>query len=225
MPASGLVSTVRRIPSVLATILAGYAVAAVVLGLVPVNTRFVSPAGGVEIFLVTNGVHAGIALPLSETASISPGLPEPPGGTTPGNDFVVVGWGDGRVYPATGTLRDLTLANGVTAMLGLNPAVLHVEYVPRPQPSTRIRSTRVTPAGFQRLLAHVAGSFKRDAAGQPLLMSGVSHGRNDAFYLANGRYQPLYTCNEWVRRGLAAAGVRTARWSPFDIALFHQFPR
>jgi hypothetical protein len=30
----------------------------------------------------------------------------------------------------------------------------------------------------------------------------------------------VLTSNEWVRRGLAQAGVRTARWAPFDRALF-----
>ncbi len=30
------------------------------------------------------------------------------------------------------------------------------------------------------------------------------------------------TSNEWVRRGLTVAGVRTPVWAPFDSALFFQ---
>jgi hypothetical protein len=35
-------------------------------------------------------------------------------------------------------------------------------------------------------------------------------------------YTFWFTCNEWVRRGLAEAGVRTAAWAPFDAAIFWQ---
>jgi hypothetical protein len=35
----------------------------------------------------------------------------------------------------------------------------------------------------------------------------------------------VLTSNEWVRRGLAKAGVRTARWAPFERALMWQAER
>ena len=44
----------------------------------------------------------------------------------------------------------------------------------------------------------------------------------DAFYEGTGRYTLWLTCNEWIGRALAGAGVRTAVRAPFDAALFWQ---
>jgi hypothetical protein len=50
----------------------------------------------------------------------------------------------------------------------------------------------------------------------------AGYGVTDAFYVGTGRYLPWITCNEWVRRLIARAGVRTAVWAPFEPALlFH----
>jgi hypothetical protein len=37
-------------------------------------------------------------------------------------------------------------------------------------------------------------------------------------------YTFWHTCNEWTRRALATAGVRTATWAPFDIAVMFHLP-
>ena len=37
----------------------------------------------------------------------------------------------------------------------------------------------------------------------------------DTFYEARGRYTMANTCNQWTSDTLAAAGVRTGRWTPF----------
>ncbi len=216
----------RRAAIAIAAGLVLYFAAAVVLGLLAVNRSFVPPSDGIEIFLVTNGIHAGLALP-ARVGSIDLAAALPTLNTTDKStsDYVMVGWGDARVYPATGTLADLTPLNAVTSLLGLNGAVMHAEYGRRPITSARARSTRISTAGYGRLVAHIASSFSRDSAGRFTPVGGARHGDPGSFYLAHGRYHPFYTCNEWVRRGLAVAGVRTAMWSPFDIALFHQFPR
>lgn len=60
--------------------------------------------------------------------------------------------------------------------------------------------------------------------GHPLIIAGAHYGANDAFFEARGHYSLFETCNEWTRRGLAAAGVRVPVWAPFDKALFYQLP-
>lgn len=210
-----------------------YFVCALVLGLVPVNRGFVAaPDGilgdGIEVFVVSNGVHAGFAVPLvSRVADLRPDLPLPPG-VGGGNDediYVMIGWGDQRFYTQTRTWNDLTLRNTVSALLGFNDTVLHVEHIARPRASEHDVSMRLSEAGYQRLLGHIGGFVRRDGQGRPIRLDGVSHGRQDAFYMALGRYTLIYTCNEWVRAGLAAAGVRTAAWSPLDWAIFHHLRR
>lgn len=203
-----------------------YAGIALVLGLLPVNRRFVPPADGIEIHLVTNGVHAGFAVPLvNGIADLRADFPLPPGVAEERDIFVMVGWGDRLVYTETPTWRDLKPLSAVTALLGLNSTVMHVEHIRRPAPSAQFVSTRIDENGYRRLIGHVRASLRRDAHGRAIRLAGISHGRKDAFYEALGRYTLIYTCNEWVREGLAIAGVRTAVWAPLDTALFWQLRR
>lgn len=111
------------------------------------------------------------------------------------------------------------------ALLGLNGAVMQILHVARPEPSARMLPVRVSDEGYRRLLAHVRSSLRRDAYGRAVPVPGATHGRGDTFYEAQGRYHPFFTCNEWVRSGLSAAGVRTAVWSPADVALFWHLRR
>ena len=216
-----------------AGLVALYFMFALVLGLVPVNRGYVAlpdaiPADGIEVFVVSNGVHAGFAVPLvSRVDDLRSDLPLPPGVGT-GNDqdiYVMIGWGDQRFYTQTRTWGDLTLRNTVSALLGFNDTVVHVEHIARPRASEHDVPVRLSEAQYKRLLGHIGRFLRRDQKGRLIRLEGVSHGRRDAFYMALGRYTLIYTCNEWVREGLAAAGVRTSAWSPLDWAIFHHLRR
>ena len=204
-----------------------YAGAAVVLGRIPVNSDFTPAANGIEIFLLTNGMHAALALPRdSHGLDLSRVLPIGSPRSPSQADYVLVGWGDRRIYPSTATLRELTLTKALTALLGLNGAVMNIEAITRPPLAEMSRSTRIAPEAYRRLVDHIAASLKRNAAGTPIALDATEHPSSpDArFFLANGRYQLFLTCNEWVRRALATAGVRTPSWSPLDGPLFLHFP-
>ena len=208
-----------------AGLLVSYALAALVLGLVPVNRGFVEPADGVEIFVFTNGVHAGFVLPLTSDGADLAALFPPP----PGNDgreiYVMVGWGDRRVYTETLTWSDVSVPSVVLALLGSNDTVVHVEHMAKPRASADFVPMRLGAEAYRRLIAHLRASLRSNGGGRPVLLPGVNHGRLDAFYRGTGRYTAIYTCNEWVRAGLAAAGVRTAVWAPLDWAIFHHLRR
>jgi ABC-type lipoprotein export system ATPase subunit len=64
----------------------------------------------------------------------------------------------------------------------------------------------------------------RDAGGAVRRIDAAGYFGTDAFYEAVPTYTFWFTCNEWTRRALAAAGVRTAWWAPFDIAVMHHLP-
>ncbi len=203
-----------------------YFASAVVLGMAPVNRNYSAPANGIEFYLTTNGLHAAFVLPLlSRAGNLDEDVPPPSGSADLRSIHVLIGWGDARIYPQTGTWADLTFKNAVSAILGLNGAVMQTLHVARPEPSPRMIRVSVDDEGYRRLLKHIRGSLRRDAYGRAVPIHGASHGRGDAFYQAHGRYHPFNTCNEWVRTGLAAAGVRTAAWSPSDISLFYHLKR
>jgi len=140
---------------------------------------------------------------------------------SPVMDWIAFGWGDRDFFIRTRTWRDLRPRTAASAVLGLGPAAMYVDYLARPQ-DYRVRRIDLAEAQYRRLVAALRAGFARDAAGRPLRIDDPGYFDTDAFYEGTGRYTAWLTCNEWIRRVLADAGVRTAAWAPFDAALFWQ---
>jgi uncharacterized protein (TIGR02117 family) len=194
-----------------------------VCGLVPVNADFRSDPKGFPIYLRTNGVHAELVLPTSaggvdwtgdHPASDMRALAAP-------LPWIAFGWGDAGFFASTPTWSDLRAGTALAALSGSGDGAMHVEYLAVPSAYAG-RELRLSPAQYLRLVEFVRASFARDAAGRPRRLAAPGYFDRDAFYAARPRYTFWYTSNEWVRRALAAAGVRTPLWAPFDVALFFQ---
>src|SRR4051812_31396851 len=73
-----------------------YAVAALVLGYLPVNRDFQPSPGGTEIFVCSNGVHTDFVLPIrTQDVDWSRRFPAPDFiGPVGGYDRVGIGWGN-----------------------------------------------------------------------------------------------------------------------------------
>jgi len=225
--------------------IAMYALCALCLGLVSVNTGYSPPAQGVTIYLRHNGIHTDLLLPAAtpqidwrrefRAADFAPPLQaahppfrlalaaEIPPDRNPVATFVAIGWGDRGFYFDTPTWADLTPPVAVMALSGVGDSVVHVEYLPTPAPGPRLRSLTLSPAAYARLVSHVQAAFARDAAGARIAYAGRGYTLHDTFYAARGHFSPLTTCNEWVRGALADAGVRVPMWAPLPYALFRQF--
>jgi len=202
---------------------AAYLLAALVLGAWPINRDFVAAAKGVTIYVRTNGVHAEIVVP-TRAEGIDWSVDHPPqhfrrlAAPLP---WIAFGWGDRDVYLNTPTWRELRLTTALVAVSGRGHGAMHVEYVDRPD-AYSARRVRVSAAQYGRLAVYLRASFRRDDAGRPIRIDAPGYFDTDAFYEAVPVYTFWFTCNEWVRRGLAEAGVRTAAWAPFDAAIFWQ---
>lgn len=199
-----------------------YLLVALILGLIPSNRHWHPAADGVVIWVTTNGVHAGIAMP-ARTDTIDWPAVFPRTDMRDGRgDVVTVGWGDRKFFLETPTWADLSASTAVNALLGLDGTVMHVEYgaVPAQGPSaTKIVLTR---DAYRQLVDHVLASVPRDGSGMARAIPGHHYTDDDAFYEAHGRYSLFVTCNQWTRSTLHAAGVRVPVWSPFDKAIFWQ---
>ncbi|HYM47456.1 MAG TPA: DUF2459 domain-containing protein, partial [Burkholderiaceae bacterium] len=99
----------------LIVISATYVTAAIALGAVPVNSRFVESADGIPIYLRTNGVHAELILPtraadvdwsVEHPAAHMRALAEP-------LEWVAFGWGDRGFFASTPTWADLKPATAL----------------------------------------------------------------------------------------------------------------
>jgi len=200
-----------------------YLSAALVLGALPVNRGFAESVDGVAIYVRTNGIHAEIVVP-TRAEGVDWSIDHPPQHVRKLDAplvWIAFGWGDRDVYLNTPTWRDLRLRTALVALSGLGRGAMHVEYVDHPE-AYESRRVRISAAQYRRLVAYLRGSFRRDADGRPLRIDAPGYFDTDAFYEAVPVYTLWFTCNEWVRRGLADAGVRTAAWAPFDTAIFWQ---
>ncbi len=194
---------------VLATVL--FLLSAWIGSSLPRNADWTEPDEGVEIMVGTNGVHTELVLPL-----VTPDKDWR--GTFPAKDIawpdapythVAVSWGEREVFLNTPTWRELKLSTAIGALVG-GESLIHVAHYIRPAPGPANRPLRLTRAQYARLIARI------EAALAPTTQRTRHNGyaEYDVFYTARGQYDWRNTCNQWTSNTLAAAGVRTGRWTP-----------
>ena len=199
----------------------GYFGAAFGLAHLPTNRDFQPDPDGVEIAVVSNGIHASLVLPM-QVLDVDWLETFPPEHFPIGRadaPMVMFGWGNRDFYLNTPTWDDFDLLTGVRAILGFGGSALHVTYVWGLGEGDRVARFRVSEQTYRQLADHIMETVAPDADGRAVPIAGYSYLGTDAFFEARGRYTLFATCNEWVRRGLAGAGIRTSVWSPFPAPL------
>ena len=217
----GLRTAVRRVGLCLA-IAAGLFVAAVIGTARPGDRSLWPPPAGspaTEVFVVSHGYHAGIVVPRRALAEQSSrrGLSALGYVATrfAGYDRVEIGWGDEGFYREVPTLKSLTVALALRALLRPgNPSVLHVvgiEDDPRAMfPNSDLVRVDLGEAGFERLADKLDATFTRGPDGvRPEELGPGLYGAS-LFFRANGAFHVLNVCNHWIAGLLDAAGVPTA---------------
>jgi uncharacterized protein (TIGR02117 family) len=205
---------VRRLALATAAVPIAYLLAALIGSLVPVNSDWAEPDGGVTIYIANNGIHSDIVLPakaqgLDWTPFVSKSdfaAPEPDA------QWVAFGSGEERVYLDTPRWRDIRPKTLWSALSG-GKRVMHVEWVSNP--AHMDRAIRLRPAEYRRLWAAIRSDFEMRQDGRPMLIDHPGYGRSDAFYWATGKFSGLKTCNTWTASRLRLAGVKTSIWPPF----------
>jgi uncharacterized protein (TIGR02117 family) len=193
---------------------------------ITVNNEYVTPKEGIELFIVSNGVHADICIPLMkgnelwrkyfDVAQFKTLKKQP--------QYISFGWGDKGFYLETPTWADLTLETAITAAFLPSATALHVSYVnTKPIPSENVKSFIVTTATFQKIQNYI-GSYVQLKSNQSQLIDCCRYPDvHDNFYEANGKYHLFRTCNVWTNDVLKDAGIKTAIWTPFDSGILSQF--
>jgi uncharacterized protein (TIGR02117 family) len=202
---------------------AAYLLVALVLALIPLNADFRPTADGIPIYVRTNGVHAELVLP-TRSAGVDWSVDHPPSdmrSLAAPLPWVAFGWGDAGFFASTPTWSDLRLDTALVALSGTGEGAMHVEYLGNPGAYAG-REIRLSTAQYARLVEYIRASFAPGSDGRPVKLRAAGYFDTDAFYAARPRYTFWVTSNEWVRRGLTVAGVRTPVWAPFDSALFFQ---
>ncbi|MCR9123808.1 MAG: DUF2459 domain-containing protein [Phyllobacteriaceae bacterium] len=213
----------RRLLAVLAIVI-GLPAVALMAGAVPLPAP--APAIGAagerqhRIYVLSNGFHAGIALPAD--ASLAPdlgqeqtvmaaiGLDEAHHPVDPDAvRYWLFGWGSRTAYTSLREVRDLTVGIAARA-LAFDEAVMHVQPLgdlgtPRPG----LYSIDVSADQLSALTASIADWF---AAREPY--ADITQGFGDRFFAGRGRFTPWYSCNAWAGRRLREAGIGVGHWTP-----------
>lgn len=194
-----------------------YLLAALMLGSVVREPPRAAAARDITVFLLDNGVHTDLALPLSNavfdwTTVIDPAdarqLYFP-------LDYVAFGWGDRAFYLETPQWRDMKVATAFKAVAGLGDTVIHVTFLPQLQTTPNSVAIDVSADEYRALAASIVASLQTDSAGRAQVIAGRAYGDNDAFYAAHGSYSLFNTCNSWTNHRLKAAGLKHVFWTPF----------
>jgi uncharacterized protein (TIGR02117 family) len=169
----------------------------------------------VEIVVVSNGYHAGVALPRAALAEFA-GYPALIAVTQRFAlfDWIEFGWGDREFYRAVPTVGDLSLPLALRALFRPgNDSVLHVVGVggdpERAFTTAELVRVPLSTAGFDRLLQKLDATFVPPEGGAlPDLGRGL-YGPS-LFYPARGTFGISRVCNHWVADLLGAAGLPVA---------------
>lgn len=199
-------------------LLALYGGLALLLPRIPLHADWRNPVSGIPIYVESNGVHTDFVLP-ARTATLdwSSHLPfawfEQADETF---EYVSIGWGDRGFYLETPGWKDLRLSVAFKAVFFLGTSAMHVTwYRWPPLPSADCRELRLTPEQYRGLADFILSSFTRDADGRLEPIDHPGYTEHDRFFVANGTYSLIHTCNGWTGAGLDAIGVRTGLWTPF----------
>jgi uncharacterized protein (TIGR02117 family) len=171
-----------------------------------------------EVFVVSHGYHAGIAVPRRALADVA----SRGGLNALGDistrfakfDWLEIGWGDEGFYREVPTAESLNVALAIRALFRPgNPSVLHVVGINNHPRAAFAQSDVVRielgEASVERLADKLDATFVRDAAGGAEELGPGLYGPS-LFFRANGAFHIFNVCNHWIAGLLDAAGVPTA---------------
>ena len=193
-----------------------------VLSSIQVNTNYREPVEGVDIWLVSNGVHTDIAVPVKneykdwsedidyrETVAQDSSM-----------EYLSFGWGDKGFYLDTPTWAELKPGVAFRASFWLSTTAMHATFYKSMPASEKSRKIRVGEEEYLKIVRYIDNQFQREN-GNVIFIPGVpTYGDNDSFYEAKNRYSIFFTCNSWTNQCLKQAGVKACVWTPFEKGLF-----
>lgn len=207
--------------------LAVYLVGSAALSIVPVGQRSQPSVDAIEAYILSNGVHTDIVLPV-RTAQIDwsemlPYTDTPAADTT--MHYIGFGWGDKGFYLDTPTWSELKASTAFKAMFWLGTSAMHTTFHHRPAENGKCVRIYLRPEEYARLISYIKHSFVLNAAGQPQHIQGHSYGENDAFYEAHRTYNLFFTCNTWTNDALKISGQKACLWTPAESGILYQYGR
>ncbi|GGG42234.1 hypothetical protein GCM10011378_18250 [Hymenobacter glacieicola] len=196
---------------------------------VPLNRQFRQTPDGVPIFVVSNGFHTDVVLPMREARTGQDWLQTLSQPALSARfaryPYVAFGWGNEGFYLGSmgGKFPGPKTIGGA---LFPSRTLMHVDfYRAAPDSGARVVPLRISPEQYRTLAAYVQRSFRPDSLNRPQLHQPTGYSPEDFFFRARGRYHALRTCNDWTNQGLRQAGIRAALKAPLAAGVIFQARR
>ncbi len=196
-----------------------YFILVVAISYIPVNNQFTSCEDKcISIFLLSNGVHTDIVLPMKTEEKDWNVL-----NNNPANNYVAFGWGDKGFYLETPTWADLKFSTAFKALFFLSSSAMHVTLFETMNEGPNCRKITITKENYKKLISFIESSFQTDAKNDYLKIDCTPYGKNDKFYEAKGTYNLFYTCNTWTNNCIKYSGLRACLWTLFDDSILNKY--
>ncbi|HVJ02001.1 MAG TPA: DUF2459 domain-containing protein, partial [Sphingomonas sp.] len=139
-----------------------YLVAGTLGGVIPVNRAWTQADAGVRIYVMDNGIHTDLVLPIFAEPDGWANLVRPQDFADPATanaTHLSFGWGDREFYLNTPTWWDVNPVLVGKAMVGVGETVVHVERMDAPRTGPRVRAVTLRPEEYARLAAFIRATF------------------------------------------------------------------
>jgi uncharacterized protein (TIGR02117 family) len=202
-----------------------YLLIVTLLSFVSVNEDFAENHQEIPIYILTNGVHTDVVLPIkNEHYDWSNQLKfEHTKAKDSTYQYVALGWGDKGFYLETPTWADLKTSTALKAASGLSSAAMHVTFYKDLKESKSCKKLQISSDNYKKLILFINESFQTKSGEFLKIETNAVYGKHDVFYEANGSYSLFYTCNSWANQALKAANQKAALWTISDSGIFRHY--
>jgi uncharacterized protein (TIGR02117 family) len=199
-----------------------YVFAALLISKISVNADVVQNDKTIEIFILSNGVHTDIVVPVKNQYKdwSKQILFQHTKSKDSIVNYVAIGWGDKGFYLNTPEWSDLKASKAFNAAFGLSKSAMHTTFYKKIIENETCKKIRISAAEYQKLVSYISESFELDSSNRVQWISNYSYGTRDAFYEAKGSYSLFYTCNTWANNVLKIANQKASLWTVTDSGIF-----
>lgn len=201
--------------------------ALVVIGAaIPVNSNPETINPDIKIYLISNGVHVDIVVPVKSEIIDWTEIVKPQHtlSASTKSSYVSFGWGDLLFYQNTPEWKDLTFKTAFQALFLKTPSALHTRFHEGKPKNERIKTLMIDSSQYRLLSEYISKTFMYDDEGNSQPVEGLHYSRRDVFYKARGSLNLFNTCNTWVNEALKHSGLKACLWTPFEEGIFIRYP-
>lgn len=204
-------------------LLATVAGALITTGGVP--AKAVNSGSKITIYVVTNGVHTDLVLPVKHTIkNWRTHLKNTRQQSHLQAAYIGFGWGD-RDFFLKSVNAPPNIATTLKATFLPSQSLMHLSFYPNIAPHLpHVYPLNISTLQYKALVSYILKSFKMSPQ-QQFQWVASGYQSYDAFFEAKGRYHLFNTCNNWTNRGLKTLGINTGIWTPFEQGVLYHLKK